>query len=58
MAIERQPYPFGWSQNGEMVNHNNYDLAKVTLLREPLDGTVKLRPVGLRWRRRTDNRMA
>jgi hypothetical protein len=31
MAIERQPYPFGWSQNGEMVNHNNYDLAKVTL---------------------------
>ncbi len=37
MAIERQPYPFGWSQNGEMVNHNNYDLAKVTLLREPLD---------------------
>jgi len=29
MAIEHGPYPFGWSHNGEMVNHNNYDVAKI-----------------------------
>lgn len=29
IAIKNQPYPFGWSHNGEFVNHNNYDVAKI-----------------------------
>lgn len=29
MAIKDEPYPFGWSHNGEFVNHNNYDVAKI-----------------------------
>jgi hypothetical protein len=29
IAIENDPYPFGWKHGGELVNHNNYDLAKL-----------------------------
>jgi hypothetical protein len=29
MAIENEPYPFGWKHEGSYVNHNNYDVAKI-----------------------------
>jgi hypothetical protein len=29
LAIEDQPYPYGWRHNGEFTNHNNYDVAKI-----------------------------
>jgi hypothetical protein len=32
LAIEDQPYPFGWMHDGSFVNHNNYDVAKIMKL--------------------------
>jgi hypothetical protein len=29
LAIEDDPYPFGWKHEGELTNHNNYDVAKI-----------------------------
>jgi len=29
MTIENEPYPFGWKHQGDFVNHNDYDVAKV-----------------------------
>jgi len=29
MAIENEPYPFGWKHEDSYVNHNNYDVAKI-----------------------------
>ena len=28
LAIKDEPYPFGWKHEGELVNHNNYDVAR------------------------------
>jgi hypothetical protein len=29
IAIENEPYPFGWKHDDGYVNHNNYDVAKI-----------------------------
>jgi hypothetical protein len=29
LAIEDEPYPFGWKHEGDLTNHNNYDVVKV-----------------------------
>jgi hypothetical protein len=29
MAIDDEPYPFGWKHDDGYVNHNNYDVAKI-----------------------------
>jgi hypothetical protein len=28
-AIQDEPYPYGWLHNGDYVNHNNYDVARI-----------------------------
>ena len=28
-AIANEPYPFGWKHEGDLTNHNNYDVVKV-----------------------------
>jgi hypothetical protein len=29
LAIENEPYPYGWRHEGQFTNHNNYDVAKI-----------------------------
>lgn len=29
LAIEDEPYPYGWRSNGKSNNHNNYDIVKI-----------------------------
>jgi hypothetical protein len=29
LAIENEPYPFGWKHENDLTNHNNYDVVKV-----------------------------
>jgi hypothetical protein len=29
LAIEDEPYPYGWRHSGGFTNHNNYDVAKI-----------------------------
>ena len=44
LALEGQEYPFGWRYQGELTNHNAYDVVRI------------LQPDGRTWTRRSGRR--
>jgi hypothetical protein len=46
LDIKNEPYPYGWQHNGELNNHNNYDVARILRLGWPhMDDSEKPRAI-------------